>query len=241
MASFAVQAITQVITRISIWRLQKRKAETGLDKSTAKSKGPSITHAELVNRHSRRWENEEQNAPRGNDHGVDIEQRDSLLQGLLYQALEMEAHARRLLVANLPDGSKAQVMLKADRNVQIRDVEVVRRKLQENGQGRAESAGARREDVLGDADCVARPLGHEEMLDEVNRCQSFESTFDSGLMYCLSDREAFAAFLAAGSRIQRLSGLEKVLMERRSAREEDEGWDRERSMAAEREAADKTL
>ena len=61
-------------------------------------------------------------------------------------------------------------------------------------------------------------------------------------MYCyLSDREAFAAFLAAGSRIQRLSGLKKVLMERRSAREEDEGWDRERSMAAEREAADKTL
>ena len=241
MASFAVQAVTQVITRISIRRLQKRKAVTGLDKTTAKSKEPPIAHAELVQRHSRRWETEEQHKPRGDDHGLDSEQRDLVLQELLYQALEMESHARRLLVENLPNGSKAQVILKADKSVQMRDVEAVRRKLRENGQSRAESANGRREDVPGDADSVARPLGDEEMLDEVDRCQSFGSIFEYCLMYCLTDREAFAAFLAAGSRIQCLSGLKRILMERRSAREEDEGWDRQQSMAAERDAADKTL
>ena len=57
-------------------------------------------------------------------------------------------------------------------------------------------------------------------------------------MYCLTDREAFAAFLAAGARIQRLN---EALMKRRSARGEGECWDKQGSMAAEKDAVDKIL
>jgi hypothetical protein len=35
-------------------------------------------------------------------------------------AVELEAHARRLLIAYLPAGSKMQVLMKADHNVQLR-------------------------------------------------------------------------------------------------------------------------
>ena len=69
----------------------------------------------------------------------------------------MEAHARRLLVVELPQGSKAQVILNANRNAQMRDVRAVRRRLRKNGES------SRHEDVLGDADSVARPLGDEEI------------------------------------------------------------------------------
>jgi hypothetical protein len=54
----------------------------------------------------------------------------------------------------------------------MRDIRTVRRELQENGETTVESEGGRREDVLGGADSVARPLGGEEVLDGVNQCQS---------------------------------------------------------------------
>lgn len=44
---------------------------------------------------------------------------------------------------------------------------------------------------------------------------------------CLTDCEVFAGFLVAVSRVQRLRRLEGVLVKRRSAREEDEGWDKQ--------------
>jgi hypothetical protein len=79
------------------------------------------------------------------------------------------------------------------------------------------------------------------MLDEVKKCQSFSSIYDCSLTYCLTDCDALAAFLAAGSWVLRLHGLEKGLMVRRSAREKGEAWDKQRSMAAGRDGADKTV
>ena len=66
------------------------------------------------------------------------------------------------------------------------------------------------------------PLVHQR-LDDVGKRESFDSIFDCGLTYCLTDHEVFAPFQTASSRVQRLRGLEKFLMERRSAREEGEG------------------
>lgn len=47
-------------------------------------------------------------------------EKEELMRRMIDLAVELEMHARRLLVAHLPNGSKAQVVLKADRNVQLR-------------------------------------------------------------------------------------------------------------------------
>ena len=92
-------------------------------------------------------------------------------------------------------------------------------------QNRAERADSRREDVLGDVGSATRSSGDDERLDDVGKRkrESFDSIFDCGLTYYLTDHEVFAPFQTASSRVQRLRGLEKFLMERRSAREEGEG------------------
>jgi hypothetical protein len=48
------------------------------------------------------------------------EDKEELAQRVIDLAVELETHARRLLITHLPNGSKAQVVLKADRNVQLR-------------------------------------------------------------------------------------------------------------------------
>lgn len=249
MASFAVQAITQVVTRIATWRLQTRLAKTGVDETTAKNSEPPVAHAEYVERHSNRWA--EHKGESGESEEA-LGMHEELLREVLKQAVEMEGHARRLLIANLPNGSKAQVVLKADRSVQLRDIRSIRKKMGDHRgwdeQVRGEhphphrqpsskqfqpqphsdsesNEGGQEEDALGDPDDVSRPLPEEDTMDEVNKF-----------------RESFAALLAAGSRMRRLEGHEKLLMERRTEKKQgEEGWSQERSLAAERAAAENTL
>ncbi|KAG8868212.1 hypothetical protein FRB97_002622, partial [Tulasnella sp. 331] len=176
-SGFAVQAITEVVTRISIWRLNERKASTGIDNNTFKAIGnaPPISHAE-------------------NSKTADTNDEEKrLLREALNQAVELEAHARRLSINHLPNGSKAQFILKADRKVQVRDVQAIHERYCSQPQAanksqlhvnKAKAEGGRTQDAFGGLDDVSKPLGEEERVDEVS-------------MY----RQAFASMLAAGSRL----------------------------------------
>lgn len=224
MASFAIQAVTQVMTRISIYRLDERKAETGVDEITAKNHGPPVAHAEYIERFARRWE--ARAAGDAKDIDIEITDTETEVEALVYetikQALEVEAHARRLLIDHLPNGSKGQVIMKADRNVQLRDVDKMRAMVHD---GEDSKKLVKRFDVLGDADQVSLPLTEEQTLDEVNRY-----------------RESFAAFLAAASRLRKLEGAERFLMERRLQLDrQGEGRDKDREEQKRKEENEDTL
>lgn len=194
---------------------------------------------------------------------------------LLQHACELELHARRLLIHYLPDGSKAEVVLKADRNVQVRDVKAVRaarkraremarnRGTEEEGgcemseeerqhedeevgilaglqpKSQTKVNGSRTSTVrigepYGGADGSgsnpryegqshrASPADHhkseaeqdeafEKVWDELTRPMTDEETMEEVRKY----RESFAAVLAVGSRLRKVEGLERLLIERR--------------------------
>ncbi|KAG8850458.1 hypothetical protein FRB96_009703 [Tulasnella sp. 330] len=161
-SGFAVQAITEVVTRISIWRLNERKASTGIDNNTFKAIGnaPPISHADLRNSKTADTNDEEKR----------------LLREALNQAVELEAHARRLSINHLPNGSKAQFILKADRKVQVRDVQAIHERYCSQPQAanksqlhvnKAKAEGGRTQDAFGGLDDVSKPLGEEERVDEI--------------------------------------------------------------------------
>lgn len=185
---------------------------------------------------------------------------------LLQHACELELHARRLLIHYLPDGSKAEVVLKADRNVQVRDVKAVRearkraREMardrgteggeEESGREMSEEQQCEDEEVeilaglepkstirirapdAGGSSSDARrhsgeshtslPAKHaksateqdeafERVWDELTRPMADEETMEEVRKY----RESFAAVLAVGSRLRKVEGLERLLIERR--------------------------
>lgn len=190
---------------------------------------------------------------------------------LLQHACELELHARRLLIHYLPDGSKAEVVLKADRNVQVRDVKAVRaaRKraremARERGTEGGEEEGGHEMSEEEDEEVeilagleptskttanVSRPStirirppdaggsdarrhpgeshtsfpaeyaksaseqdeAFERVWDELTRPMTDEETMEEVRKY----RESFAAVLAVGSRLRKVEGLERLLIERR--------------------------
>ncbi|KAG8985727.1 hypothetical protein FRB94_005465 [Tulasnella sp. JGI-2019a] len=226
MASFALQAITQVITRISKWRLNRQQAKHDVDNTKAHSERPPPSHAEYIERFSRKWEDTLQNQATAKDR----DEQELLMHEVLKQAVELEAHARRLLISQLPNGSKAQVVLKADRNVQLRDVRQIRKRYEFDDSESAHMAldrneGGREGDRMGGPDSVSRPMSDEEILDEVN-------------MY----RESFASMLAAGSRMRGLEGRERYLLERREeGKDQHEGREKDRDEAEIKEKQKNTL
>jgi potassium channel subfamily K, other eukaryote len=151
MASFAVQAVTQVLTRISIWRLERRREDQGIATPAAPKDDRIITHAELLAnshkhydtllsdkaRHSTSSDTTASNsapspagdAERSEDDDLKTVQdaNERLVCEMLDRAIALEAHARRMLIRHLPNGSRAQVLLKADRNVQLRDMRFLKR------------------------------------------------------------------------------------------------------------------
>ncbi|EIN11143.1 voltage-gated potassium channel [Punctularia strigosozonata HHB-11173 SS5] len=181
MASFAVQAVTSIMTKFSSYRLDKRKAELGVETMSARNEERVISHAEFVERFEKKWvrRKHEQRAEDGVPHlkrvaaavrdekrvedaaarneaervalaGDLPEDKEELAARVIDLAVELEMHARRLLITHLPNGSKAQVVLKADRNVQLRDVRALKRAAQgkasssveENAAYGAQKAGA---------------------------------------------------------------------------------------------------
>ncbi|KAG8863540.1 hypothetical protein FRB96_008280 [Tulasnella sp. 330] len=226
MAAFAVQAVTQVITRISKWRLSRRQAKVGADPTQPHEKIVPPSHAEYVERFSRRWEETLQNEARVEDR----EELELLMHEVIKQAIKLEAHARRLLISQLPNGSKAQIVLKADRNVQARVVRTLRQQYEFNDADSAHMAidkteGGGKGDRFGGPDSINKPMSEKEILEEVD-------------MY----RESFASMLAAGSRMRGLEGRERYLLERReNAKDRYEGGPKDMDEAGIRTKRDNTL
>ena len=113
---------------------------------------------------------------------------------------------------------------KTGRRVQLHDVNTVRGKYRENdGAGQnVQAADARTCSEGGIASVVHLGLSRFSM-GSINF--SHWLSFQMQPHDCLADREVFVVFLVAVSRVQRLHGLEGVLVNRRSAREGGEGWD----------------
>lgn len=203
MASFAVTAMQRIVTELSEWRLAKRKVHEGIKNAGAEDSHDVVSHSEYVERHHERWVSRQQR--RRHD---DVEARteeETLTELLIGHALELERHARRLLMAHLPNGSKAQIVLKADWIVQLRHVRTLERQgfssdSQSNDDDRASEFHAGGDD---DRDWMSHPLDDDGTVDEIRRY-----------------REAFAAFLATGSRLRKLEGAEKYKAERRLGKDE---------------------
>lgn len=140
-----------------------------------------------------------------------------LTEYVLELAVELEKHARRLLLAHMEEGSNARMLLKADRIVQLRNIRALARQEGcgtkrsnggENGNGQPANASEGGKPINAlmrkyyeeEAELLPAPtdLDERETLDEVTRY-----------------REAFAGLLAAGSRLLGLKDEEKRLFERR--------------------------
>ncbi|CDZ97209.1 Tandem pore domain K channel [Phaffia rhodozyma] len=100
--------------------------------------------------------------------------REELAKRTLRLACMLEANARSLLIATLPAGSKAQMLLKADRNIQRRDMETM-------------LSGESSIHDIWDYEDANSPLTDETQLESIKRY-----------------RENFAKFLVAGSLIRQL-------------------------------------
>lgn len=138
-----------------------------------------------------------------------------LTEYVLELAVELEKHARRLLLAHMEEGSNARMLLKADRIVQLRNVRALAK--QEIGSAEAvnrDTDGETRSDTKRtnpinalmhkyyeeESELLPAPtdLDERETLEEVTRY-----------------RESFAGLLAAGGRLLGLKDEERRLFERR--------------------------
>ncbi|KAF8511619.1 voltage-gated potassium channel [Hysterangium stoloniferum] len=164
-----------------------------------------------------------------------------LTEKILEYAISLESRARKLLITHLDEedgGKSARIVLKADQNVQMREVKVLLREIaqekEEMGEGGDE--GAR-------MDTTGKPGGDDPAPQKetfTSRYSRFQSSRTAGLIQrVLRDnpnepistmagkderetldevqkyREDFAGLLAAGSRLMRLKGDERALFERR--------------------------
>jgi potassium channel subfamily K, other eukaryote len=141
---------------------------------------------------------------------------EKLAREVIERAVELESIARRMMVRALPDGSRAQILLRADRAVQAHDVRAL---VHAGGASGANSDddrrsdpqlgfGGKQEDIgtfrqllnsgIEEDDELLRPLEDEETLEEVERY-----------------RACFAALLFAGGRLRKLEGIQMALLERR--------------------------
>ncbi|KAL5495642.1 TOK1 [Sanghuangporus weigelae] len=145
-----------------------------------------------------------------------------LTEYILELAVELEKHARRLLLGHMKEGTNARMLLKADRIVQLRNIKALaaqQRSDQDDSQQAGNCSGVQASSTSSqeankrskmntlmqkyyeeEADLVpfAADMDEQETLQEVSRY-----------------REAFAGLLAAGSRLLRLKDEEKFLFERR--------------------------
>jgi len=207
MASLAVKTIQSLLTEVSEWRLGKREIYAGLKKAAAEDPHDVVSHSEYVERHHERWASR-QDWQRQQEQS-DVEARteeEALTEALIGHAVELERHARRLLMTHLPNGSKGQIVLKADRIVQLRHLKTLEK--QGSSADQRSNGGKQASKFLADeddSDWISHPLDGQGTVEEIRRY-----------------REAFAAFLAMGSRLRKLEGAEKYKAERRLIMTEDE-------------------
>jgi potassium channel subfamily K len=193
--SFAVQTITNVVSSVTQARFDKQREKLGLDnrmppdaEAEPRSADPAnpifVAHAEWVERQHELFD--DRVAPgKALEDLTESEARAAdaaLLDELLSAALRLEAQARAIMVGQLPVAGRASLLLKADRNVQQRDLAALERAgVRAGGEEEGAQAG-----LPGRVDDSFEEL---EVLQQVH-------------LY----RKTFAAILAAGSKLKRLQG-----------------------------------
>ncbi|KAJ4473895.1 voltage-gated potassium channel [Lentinula aciculospora] len=148
-----------------------------------------------------------------------------LTESILELAVELEKHARRLLLGHMDEGSSARLLLKADRIVQLRNIKALALQEQSTDQDTSEQMdGTSSGQQSGDAS-ASRKAGASSRVNEMMRKYyeeeaellpfptdlDEEETLEEVTRY----REAFAGLLAVGSRLLKLKDEEKFLFERR--------------------------
>ncbi|THH11384.1 hypothetical protein EW145_g690 [Phellinidium pouzarii] len=173
-----------------------------------------------------------------------------LTEYVLELAVELEKHARRLLLGHMKEGSNARILLKADRIVQLRNIRTLARQEEEQGEGVEVEAGTGSDSVesaenspedrnqrsqqnekkQGEGPAAAangrKPAMNAMMrkyYEEEAELMPFPTDLNERetLVEVARYREAFAGLLAAGSRLMRLKDEEKCFFERRLWKEGD--------------------
>ncbi|KAF8594433.1 voltage-gated potassium channel [Ceratobasidium sp. AG-I] len=276
MASFAIQAVQNVIERMSIKRMDRRRAEAG-DKTSpesmprssddgsrapmdpasqaeAQKEGEGNTmdedndemHSTLVakrhselSRHSR-----PSNSHLGSDStpNLDLERKTDIqsenLKALLEHAVSLERTARRLLVAHLEEGSRAQILLRADWNLQARDLRALEKdkkgqdgipsgfdkgeKVNENRAANGNGVEKEKGMNVTEAGVKHAPDDREEREEtEIAEVAVGGMDDEETLKAVREFREHVAGMLALGSCMRELEGVEKYVFERRRQEKEE--------------------
>ncbi|TDL28923.1 voltage-gated potassium channel [Rickenella mellea] len=166
-----------------------------------------VPHEHFVARGHERIEQKVARSPKseGQIEEEEIDEDKILTEYILELAIEVERHARRLLVSHMGDGTSGQILLKADRNVQLRDMQALAKEAEQS-----DGAGN------GLTGVVKKFMDEEGGLGPGPHKMEEQETMREVMMY----REAFASLLAAGSRLMKLKGEEQYLFERRQARQD---------------------
>ncbi|CAE6511710.1 unnamed protein product [Rhizoctonia solani] len=238
MASFAVQAIRNILERLSEQRMDRRRAEFGDETSQAiaevhfsekhpqnESDSPSMDemHSTLV----ARFHSEKGDIGENTDVAMNVDD----LKALLEHAVSLERVARRLLVAHLEEGSPAQILLRADWNLQSRDLRALESEFKGNRPSQPhvmnnsgedpQSSGAHKA-VNGLAAIESGVAGtsesREEREEEEIAVTAVGGMNDEETLKAVREfRRNVAGMLALGSRLRELEGTEKYIFERRRA------------------------
>ncbi|CAE6475483.1 unnamed protein product [Rhizoctonia solani] len=241
MASFAVQAMQNILERLSEQRMDRRRAEVGDETSQAiadvqlrekksesngSKESPDEMHSTLVTRfHSQKG---------GNKDNTDVAMNADDLKALLDYAVSLERVARRLLVAHLAEGSPAQLLLRADWNLQSRDLRILESESHNQAKGsgqprvgdgvgnNSKSGGEHRVRMNGLAAIEAGVAGtaenREEREEEEIAVTALGGMDEEETLKAVREyRRNVAGMLALGSRLRELEGTEKYMFERRRA------------------------
>lgn len=217
MASFAVQAIQNVIKRTSTKRMNKRRAAAG-DTTSPESltNNNSDNHAwdAEKNGHEKPMREEidemhstlvlRQHASYANS---EVAIHEKYLKDLLEHAVALERTARKLLVAHLKEGSRAQVLLRADWNLQARDLRLLESEDCTGLQGGARSNGTGNGESVTEAGISGQGKeGNKEEREEAEITNtSVEGMNEEETMRAVRDfRKNVAGMLVLGSRMRNL-------------------------------------
>jgi len=177
---------------------------------------------------------------------ADLDEDTHLTQRILELAISLEWRARNLLITHLGGGDDstprgddeenggraARLILKADRNVQLRLVKNLLKEMEEERKAQdqlAREGNVNDEPTASGSSTSMHPMIHRILSRMDNNPHADTGTNQIGGLTAITDekrtleevrlyREEFAGLLAAGSRLMKLKGVERALFERRRVR-----------------------
>ncbi|KAB5589920.1 Outward-rectifier potassium channel TOK1 [Ceratobasidium theobromae] len=237
MTALAVQAISHIIESTSEKRMGRRRNYM-VESAGSPSETPALTdpenipaengvdelHSALIRRHLAR------KAAEGGNAQVTVCAGD--LEELVEHAVELERTARQLLIAHLGEGTPAEILLRADWNLQLRSLEALKLKMgcrnsrspSAHNDGRLKSTKRRADGMV---ETVAGATGELEGHEEEQEIEIVQTALggmneDETLQRTREFRSHVAGVLAMGSRLRRLEGFEKYMFERRREEAEEQ-------------------